>query len=124
MRPKNQMNHSLAALAAAMSTIVFGVWVITFGVVPQVAAPTVERVRAEVVSTPKPKPRKHVEPIAAAGSGPSTECREMNNPGGGLNWEPTAEVGPTPTNGHVALPSLGVHAPIVRVGIDSALARW
>ena len=100
-----------------MSTIVFGVWVMTFGIVPQVAAPTVERVRAEVVATPKPKVKK-VEPIAVAASGPSTECREMNNPGGGLNWAPTPELGPVPTNGRVALPRLGVNAPIVRVGID------
>jgi LPXTG-site transpeptidase (sortase) family protein len=118
MRRRNPTTHSLTALAAAMSTIVFGVWVMTFGIVPQVAAPTVERVRAEVVPTPKPKVKKEVAPIAVAAGGPSTECPEMNNPGGRLNWGPTPNAQPAPTNGFVALPRLGVHAPIVKVGID------
>jgi sortase (surface protein transpeptidase) len=51
-------------------------------------------------------------------SGPtpaSANCPEMDNPGG------IARVvygGPDPTDGSVSIPALGVHAPLVRVGID------
>ncbi len=46
----------------------------------------------------------------------SPECSEMDNPGG-LEWKSRPDAGPFPTDGTVALPSLGVSAPIVRVGV-------
>jgi sortase (surface protein transpeptidase) len=42
----------------------------------------------------------------------------MHNPGGQLNWGPTSQQGPTPTGGRIHLPTLGVDAPVVKVGID------
>lgn len=47
-------------------------------------------------------------------------CAELNNPGGRIDWRPSAEPHPVPTNGRVELPALGVAAPIVRVGIDDS----
>lgn len=37
----------------------------------------------------------------------------------GLRWVPSGNAGPWPTNGTVELPTLGVKAPIVRVGVDA-----
>ena len=54
---------------------------------------------------------------AWAKSGPS-ECPEMTNPGGGLDWEPSKDPGPDPTSYKVELPTMGRTQPIVRVGID------
>lgn len=42
----------------------------------------------------------------------------MNNPGGRLQWAPSANPNPTPTNVRIKMPTLGVDAPVVRVGID------
>jgi LPXTG-site transpeptidase (sortase) family protein len=69
--------------------------------------------------------RVHVEPAvpipsdAAVAAGPNDECPQMTNPGGGLDWRPSANPGPAPTNGTVRLGRFGVRAPIVKVGIDS-----
>jgi LPXTG-site transpeptidase (sortase) family protein len=65
--------------------------------------------------TPKPTQK----PLAQAGPA-SPECPQLSNPGGRLKWQPSPNAGPWPTDGTVALPSLGVEAPIVRVGVDSA----
>jgi LPXTG-site transpeptidase (sortase) family protein len=55
-----------------------------------------------------------------AGSGVATpECPQLDNAGGRMKWVPSADAGPWPTDGKVALPSLGVEAPIVRVGVDT-----
>lgn len=74
---------------------------------------------AEVsVVTPKPTaaPRARV-----AGSGVATpECPQLDNAGGRMKWVPSANAGPWPTDGKVSLPSLGVEAPIVKVGVDPA----
>jgi LPXTG-site transpeptidase (sortase) family protein len=42
----------------------------------------------------------------------------MNNPGG-LEWNPTSNAGPFPTDGSIVLPTLGVDAPIVKVGVGT-----
>lgn len=70
--------------------------------------------------------RVHVKPAVPVptdavveAAGPNDECPQMNNPGGGLLWQTSANPGPTATNGSVELTALGVRAPIVRVGIDS-----
>ena len=74
---------------------------------------------AEVsVVTPEPTatPRARV-----AGTGVATpECPQLDNSGGRMKWVPSANAGPWPTDGRVALPSLGVEAPIVKVGVDQA----
>lgn len=65
------------------------------------------------------KPAVPVPSDAPQAAGPNAECPQMNNPGGGLLWQTSANPGPTATNGSVELTALGVRAPIVRVGIDS-----
>jgi LPXTG-site transpeptidase (sortase) family protein len=47
-------------------------------------------------------------------------CPELTNPGGQVDWSPDPDAAPVATNGRVQLPSLGVEAPIVKVGIDSS----
>ncbi len=116
MRSENHMTSQLAALAVSSATILLGLWMMTFGVIPVVASPAIERVRAEVVATPTPKTVPH---IAVAARDPSPECAQMNNPGGRLRWGPSGAPNPIPTNGVVKLPSIGVEAPIFRVGIDA-----
>lgn len=44
----------------------------------------------------------------------------MTNPGGKLQWIPSGNAGPWPTNGTVSIPRLGTAAPVVRVGVDRA----
>ncbi len=46
-------------------------------------------------------------------------CPQMENPGGKLAWNPRPDAGPVPTDGTVVLPTLGVRAPVVRVGVGS-----
>lgn len=45
-------------------------------------------------------------------------CPGLDNPGGRLTWSPSPDAGPFPTGGTVVLPTEGVQAPIVRVGVD------
>jgi LPXTG-site transpeptidase (sortase) family protein len=117
MRLDTHPKNSLAALAVSSATIVLGVSLMAFGAIPVASAPVIERVRAEVVAPPAPR---HVPPIPAAAGDPSPECPQMNNPGGHLRWGPSSDPGPSPTGGRILLPSIGVDAPVVRVGVDSA----
>ncbi len=64
------------------------------------------RVRQDAVKT------QIVHQAIAAG------CPGLDNPGGRLAWNPSPNAGPFPTGGTVVLPTEGVQAPIVRVGID------
>lgn len=80
-----------------------------------------------VVATPRstthrtaPVVSQAAEPTPTPSPGPSPECPEMNNPGGGIKWEPSADAGPRTTDGVVRLPRLGVEAPIVSVGVNTA----
>lgn len=50
----------------------------------------------------------------------SSECPQMSNPGGKLLWEPSPDAAPRTTDGRITIPKLGVEAPIVRVGINTA----
>lgn len=60
-----------------------------------------------------------VQPSApAAGPAVDDSCPQMDNPGG-LRWRPAPDAGPWATGGTVRLPSLGVDAPIFRVGVDT-----
>lgn len=65
------------------------------------------------LETPVPAP-----PVRAAPAYRANECPQMTNPGGRIQWIPSANAGPWPTDGRVALPALGTSAPIVRVGVD------
>lgn len=74
---------------------------------------TATRVRATPVPVVTPAP-----PPAVAETEGFPDHPPLDNPGGGLLWVPSADAGPWRTNGTIALPSLGVSAPIVRVGVD------
>ncbi|MEX2539230.1 MAG: class F sortase [Actinomycetota bacterium] len=98
-----------AAVLALAAVTVAAVW---FSVRSQ---PPPELPSAAVtVVTPKPKAAKPAARVA------SPECPQLTNPGGRMKWQPSPNAGPWPTDGSVTLPSLGVEAPIVRVGVDSA----
>jgi sortase (surface protein transpeptidase) len=111
----------LVALAAAILTTTT-VFVSASADAPAISSFQLDRIRA------KPKPVKTKVLAAAVERRPSApvsgryqaapECPEMNNPGG-IDWSPSKDPGPDPTDGSVQLPTLGVNAPIVRVGIDS-----
>jgi hypothetical protein len=47
-------------------------------------------------------------------------CPQLDNPGGRLAWNPSPNAGPFRTSGTVVLPTQGVQAPIVRVGVDTS----
>ena len=97
-----------------MVTIVLASSLILLGTAKPTITPAVERIRrAQAITTPKP-----VAPIAVAKQ-PSEDCPQMDNPGGRMHWSPSKDPGPTATDATVALPTLGVEAPIVRVGIDA-----
>ena len=74
---------------------------------------------AEVTVVTAP-PTEAPKRVRVAGTGVATpECPQLDNAGGRMKWIPSADAGPWSTNGTVALPSLGVQAPIVRVGVDT-----
>src|SRR5439155_16528601 len=88
------------------------VTVATMLIIVGIASPTttvqasLRRVRQDVVKT------RILARATQAG------CPQMDNPGGRLDWTPSANAGPSPTDGTVALPTLGVQAPIVRVSVN------
>jgi len=110
-----------SAAAAAIAAIAVGVTLLVSDRPAPVAPMTVERVQAAAPApkaTPVPAPA-----VRVAGSDfarPSNECPQMDNPGGRLGWGPTSQQGPSATGGEIKLPTLGVTAPIVKVGIDGA----
>ncbi len=100
--------NTAAALATSFVTIAVAASLVIVGTAPRTADVEIDRIRAAPITpTPRPVPTHWGE-----------DCPPMDNPGGRLAWTPSKEPGPTPTNGAVALPRLGVEAPIVRVGID------
>jgi sortase (surface protein transpeptidase) len=121
MTPTPTTSNALGALALAFATVAVATALIASGSNASPGVPAIERIQAaaEFAPTPKPEPVEQVPPIAVA-SRPSDECPQMNNPGGRLNWAPTPQQGPAPTNGTIHMPTLGVSARIVRVGIDGA----
>ncbi len=79
-------------------------------------APALASAAVTVVTAPPTEAPR----VRVAGSGVATpECPQLDNAGGRMRWVPSANAGPWPTDGKVALPSLGVEAPIVRVGVDT-----
>lgn len=77
------------------------------------------RIQGEPLPTPTPTPAPTPEPAPepVSGGGGPPECEQLNNPGGGLDWTRSHDAGPWPTDGRIGLSSLGVDAPIVRVGV-------
>lgn len=69
-----------------------------------------------VAAAPAPTPTSDPAPRTPS---PSPECESLDNPGGGLRWMPSSDAGPWPTDASVALPTLGVDAPVVRVGVGT-----
>jgi sortase (surface protein transpeptidase) len=122
----DSQNRSVSTTPAWLSVVALAVAVVAVAaalvgsdvMTGAVALPRVERIRAEAPPTPTPEPEVVVQAARAVGGPPSNECPQMNNPGGRLNWGPTKERGPFPTGGSIHLPTLGVQAPVVRVGID------
>lgn len=106
--------ESALALAICLAVVASAVALVVTGNAPESSVVPSERVQAAAAPPATPRP---VEPIPVARQ-PSPECPEMDNPGGRLEWVPDEDPGPIPTNGTVALPTLGVEAPIVKVGID------
>ncbi len=119
MQTHDSTPGSFSAAAAAIAAIAVGVALLV-GDRPAPAAPmTVERIQAAAPDK-TPKPEAQVLAQAVTSGIPSNECPQMNNPGGRLQWGATAKQGPSPTDGHISLPTLNVLAPIVKVGIDGA----
>jgi hypothetical protein len=121
MRTNNTTQASFSAAAAALAAIAVLVTLLVSDR-PAPAAPlTIERIKA---SEPKTEEKPIVESAgvgrSVASGIPSNECPQMTNPGGRLQWGTTAKQGPSPTDGHIKLTTLGVLAPIVKVGIDGA----
>jgi sortase (surface protein transpeptidase) len=122
LRPRTSPGGQTAVLALALAIIITAT--VALGVnssAPAKAARSVDRVRA----TPKPSAPQAAAASSGSPSGvklgryaKSAECPQMDNPGGGLEWRPSANSGPWPTDGTVSMPTLGVTAPIVRVGVD------
>src|SRR6266849_5934586 len=108
-RPKLE---ALGAFAGAVAFVVLAALVTVLGAPRSVAVQA-----ARVVATPRPtpaaKPAVAVLPRVVYNyqSQPADECPQMNNRGGGLEWIPSANAGPWPTDGTISLPSLGTSAP-------------
>ena len=74
-----------------------------------------------VLETPRPAPTyvpigelARVPPPA-----PSSTCPQLDNPGGRVEWIPSDDAGPWPTDGRVSIPTIGTSAPVARVGVDT-----
>jgi len=113
-------SNSIAALcAAALIASAAVVGLVTGGPSPRPHTKPLAIGRADVaVSYPDPAgPRvARGEPVRWTGPAPaSVDCPQMTNPGG---HNIITSPGPDGTDGNVSLPSIGVNAPIVRVGFD------
>jgi len=113
--------RSLAALGASVTVVVAAAVGLIVGAPNSIAVQS-----ARVIALPVPKAKVTVEmPVQAAPAPrgiaryvPADECPQMNNRGGGLQWIPSSDAGPWPTDGRIQIPALGTAAPIVRVGVD------
>ena len=109
----------LSIVAVAVAIIAVTAALVGSDLMTASSLPRIERILAEAPPTPTPEAvAAPVQAAAAYGGPPADECPQMNNPGGGLNWGPTKERGPFATGGTIHMPTLGVEAPIVKVGID------
>lgn len=97
---------SLGRTGAAVTAVVVGALVVVVAT-PRSTSQQASR-RTPVVALPTPNPVR------------SAECPQMDNPGGRLRWEPSADADPRLTDGVVRLPKLGIEAPIVRVGVNTS----
>lgn len=107
----------LSAVAIGVAILAVTAALVGSDVMTASSLPRVERIQAVAPPTPEPKPVA-VRPADTVGGPPSDECPQMDNPGGGLKWGPTKDRGPFATGGTIAMPTLGVEAPVVKVGID------
>jgi LPXTG-site transpeptidase (sortase) family protein len=106
-------NDIRAVILASLTSVAIVLTVSAFAVAG--AAPEAGPIQSQRVLAPEPEP---VEPIPVAAE-PSPVCPQMNNPGGRMQWVPSQNPGPIPMDANVVIPSIGVDAPIVQVGIDS-----
>jgi sortase (surface protein transpeptidase) len=110
-----QQPRTFATLAASVAIVTAA----TMGII--IGAPSSVAVQGtRIVAKPSPKaaitletPRPPAAPVYRA-----NECPQMTNPGGRLEWIPSANAGPWPTDGRISVSSLGTSAPIVKVGVD------
>ncbi len=110
------MISRLRTLAPFMALV--GLLVTTFGGL-QAFRPSdsAEILATRVVASPVPSPTPEPTPVPRAAP---AECAPLTNPGGGMHWAPSEDAGPWPTDGSVQMASLGVTAPIVRVGVGTS----
>jgi sortase (surface protein transpeptidase) len=78
--------------------------------VPASTAPNLSALETPVPATPFPTTVPHIDH--------SLGCPQLSNPGGRVEWTPSDDAGPWPTDGTVSIPTIGTSAPIVRVGVD------
>jgi hypothetical protein len=84
---------------------------------PPSSAPIVlETPRPQEAAAPAPVPVPKLAPTVTTGSG----CPQLDNPGGRIDWVPSVDAGPWPTDASVSIPTIATSAPIVRVGVNLA----
>jgi sortase (surface protein transpeptidase) len=107
--------RTFATFAASVAIVVAA----TLGII--IGAPTsvaVQSVRIVAKPTPKAVVTLETPRPAPAPAYRADECPQMTNPGGRIQWIPSANSGPWATDGTVTVPALGTRAPVVRVGVD------
>lgn len=104
--------RGVASIVGALLIIIGSVFVLS-DVRGSTAEPPLAISRVQHAPAPVPEPTPHVTPYPRQ----AANCPQMTNPGGGIRWEKSADAGPWPTDGAVAIPALGVEAPIVKVGV-------
>ena len=110
---------TLAALGASVSIVIISTLALIVGAPSSIAVQATrvvkEPVARAVVSVETPPPA----PVHRSSFPVSDSCPGLNNPGGRIQWTPSANAGPWPTDGTVAIPALGTTAPVVRVGVGT-----
>ena len=111
------MNRPRTVLAVAAAIVLFaGVGVVTTMLLtPDAQTLSIRSAAAITLPGPAAEVAGDVDEDATRAS--NGACPELTNPGG-LRWRPSPDAGPWPTDGSVSLTSLGVQAPVVRVGVD------
>lgn len=111
------MGPTSRIVAASLAALVM---LVDMGLLASRTPPPADVVASRVVATPIPTPTPTPpppEPEPARSAAP--HCPELEGPGGGVVVH-AADPGPSPTDGAVAIPAIGVRAPLVRVGVTPA----